>query len=663
MSLFAKLKPFVIGAPKDPYDKGIFHRLSLIAFFAWIGLGADGLSSSCYGPEEAFLSLGEHRYLSLFVALAVALTVFLISASYAHIIEQFPAGGGGYVVASKLLSPKLGMVSGCALLVDYVLTISISVASGSDALFSFLPANWHHFKLPFALTGVMALTVLNLRGVKESVIPLIPIFLTFLLTHLGAILYTVAFHIPELPILAKTAKNELLNSHLELGWLGTFFILMKAYSMGAGTYTGIEAVSNGVSILREPQVQTGKRTMLYMAISLAVTSAGLILAYLLFNVSATHGKTLNAVLFEAMTARWGKIGDIVVWITLFSEAMLLFVAAQAGFIDGPRVLANMSLDRWFPVRFAALSDRLVTQNGIIWMGMIAFIAMLLTRGSVKLLVVLYSINVFITFCLSQAGMVRHWWTSREPGWKYKGLINGTGFLLCAFILVSMVVLKFFEGGWVTVFITGVLVWIALSIRKEYEKTDHQLKHLNSLVEVAHSVIPQSSMSAPFNHQDKTAVVLVNGYNGLGLHTLLNIMRLFGHEFKNFVFLEVGIINAASFKGVNEIRNLKQSIALEVDRYVEFMTQQGYHAEGIVCYGLGVVEEVKKYIQGINQKYPNAVFFGGQLVFPEETWIERWLHNYTIFALQRVFYKKGVPFVILPIRVIDPQAACAEPSPL
>src|SRR5246500_101364 len=140
------LTDVIIGPPRDVRDPRIFHSLSLIACLAWIGLGSDGLSSSCYGPEEAFLALGPHQYLAVFLALLMALTVFIISASYSQTIDQFPTGGGGYVVATKLLGAYPGLVSGCALVVDYVLTISISIASGADAIFSFLPASALHFK-------------------------------------------------------------------------------------------------------------------------------------------------------------------------------------------------------------------------------------------------------------------------------------------------------------------------------------------------------------------------------------------------------------------------------------------------------------------------------------------------------------------------------------
>ena len=152
------LKTLVLGKSRDLSDQGIFHKLSLIAFFAWVGLGADGLSSSCYGPEESFKALNGHVYLSLLVAVATVVTVFIISASYSQIIELFPSGGGGYLVASKLLSPTAGVVSGCALLIDYALTITISVASGADALFSMLPS----YLLPYKLAVEALLSLIHI---------------------------------------------------------------------------------------------------------------------------------------------------------------------------------------------------------------------------------------------------------------------------------------------------------------------------------------------------------------------------------------------------------------------------------------------------------------------------------------------------------------------
>ncbi len=309
MSVFKRFKNLVMGNARSISDPGIFHKLSLVAFFAWVGLGADGLSSSCYGPEEAFLALGKHSSLSVFVALGTVVTIFVITASYRQIVELFPTGGGGYLVASKLISPPVGMISGCALLIDYLLTITLSVASGADALFSFLPEPMLQFKLPVAVAGVCLLIVLNLRGVKESVLPLVPIFILFIVTHAFAIIYATSANAMNIPELVRTTGQDIRATSAELGTLGMIFLVLRAYSMGAGTFTGIEAVSNGMPILRDPKVLTAKRTMNYMATSLALIVAGLMVAYLLLGVTACPRQDSERGAVRIDDERMGRGGD------------------------------------------------------------------------------------------------------------------------------------------------------------------------------------------------------------------------------------------------------------------------------------------------------------------------------------------------------------------
>lgn len=651
----ASLKALFIGRARELSDQRLFHKLSLIAVLAWVGLGADGLSSSCYGPEETFKALGTHSALSIFVALACVVTIATICASYRQIIELFPSGGGGYLVASKLLSPSAGVVSGSALLVDYVLTISISVASGADALFSVLPASWHSWKLAVACGGVAFLTLMNLRGVKESVLLWAPVFFLFVGTHALAILIAIFSHAGDLPFVMSSTTEQITRSHAQLGWLGMLALMLKAYSMGAGTYTGIEAVSNGLPILRGPRAATGKRTMTYMGVSLAVTVFGLLLAYLLYAVQPVEGKTLNAVLFEKITAAWpGSTGKWFVTISMMSATALLFIAAQAGFLDGPRVLANMALDRWFPSRFAALSDRFVTQKGILLMGGAALFVLLVTRGAVALLIVLYSINVFITFSLSQFGMVRHWWQNRAAAqdWRRKLAINGFGLCLTTFILVSTCVVKFTEGGWITLVITGALVAVAFAIKRHYARVGRQLQRLDEIVSATKQALTSAAEVQPgiCDPKAKTAVLFVNGFNGLGLHTLLQARRLFEGVFKNFLFVQVGVVDAGNFKGASEMERLREHLGVECGHYLNFMRRHGHGAEAMTTLGRDVVDEIAKLAPQITERFPDAVFFGGQLVFERETFVSRWLHNYTVFALQRRFYLLGLPFVTLPIRV-------------
>jgi amino acid transporter len=652
---FLVAKNLVIGRARNISEAGLSDQTTLIALLAWVGLGADGLSSSCYGPETAFLALGSHTYLSLFVALASILTIVVICASYSQIIEAFPSGGGGYLVASKLLSPTVGVVSGCALLGDYVLTIAISVASGTDALFSMLPMAWVPYKLAFSLGGVIFLTVLNLRGVKESVMLWVPVFFLFVASHAFAIIYAVTVHMGDMPDIAHGVSNDVQTATSQLGVFGVLVVILRAYSLGAGTYTGIEAVSNGLNVLREPRVRTGKTTMIYMGASLAIVVGGLLLAYLLYHVKPEEGKTLNAVLFEQMSRHWpSPLAHGFIFVALASSAVLLLIAAQTGFFGGPRVLANMAVDRWMPTRFATLSDRLVTQNGVIIMGLAALCVMISTRSSVNTIVVLYSINVFITFTLSQLGMVRHWWLERgrEPKWKRRLCINGFGLLLTGGILISLCAVKFFEGGWMTLLVTGILIAIAFWVKSHYKQTQVQLQRLNELVAAAtmDDTAPAAAAPPACETNGRTAVFLVNGFNGLGLHTLLAVIRMFPRVYQNFVFVQVGVVDAGNFKGAAEMENLREHSRREVERYAAYMRQRGFYAESVSGLGTDIVAEAAHLCEDVAVRFPNAQFFAGQLVFKDDSLLTRWLHNHTVFELQRRLYQFGRPMLILPIQV-------------
>ncbi len=665
-SFFEILKSIIIGKPKNPEDRSIFHKLSLIAFFAWVGLGADLFSSSCYGPEQSFRIVMQYPYLSLFIGIGIVITIFIISTSYSQIVELFPSGGGGYLVASKLLSPTMGVISGCALLVDYVLTISVSVASGADAIFSFFPLQFLQFKIYFSFFLILLLIVLNLRGIKESVSILMPIFAVFVITHIFLILYACFFHLTNFLGIVQSTGADIRKAGINLGTFGLLALLLKAYSMGAGTYTGIEAVSNGIPYLREPRVQTAKKTMVYMAMSLSFMALGLMIVYLLYNIKSVPGKTLNALAFESAMAGWPDLlKNIILFVTLFSEATLLFVAAQGGFMDGPRVLSNMAIDKWMPSRFTFLSDRLVTQFGILVMGGAALITLIITKGSVDILLILYSINVFITFNLSQLGMVRHWWISRktEKEWFKKLMINSVGLVLCLITLTSFIVIKFGEGGWVTLFITSFLVFFCIWVKSLYNKVRKDLNRLDSLlmaVENSEKLSQFSPENEPenkknFNFKDKTAVLFVSGYNGIGLHSLFGIQKFLGFDtFKNYVFVQIGIVDAANFKGVEEMDQLKKNLHKSTSIYEYLMRKYGYYTETFTAIGTDVVNEMLVLIPEISNKFPNAVYFGGQLVFPKQGFFKKFmtnlLHNNIVFTIQEELYYKGIPFVLLPIRV-------------
>jgi len=270
--------------------------------------------------------------------------------------------------------------------------------------------------------------------------------------------------------------------------------------------------------------------------------------------------------------------------------------------------------------------------------------------------VLYSINVFITFTLSQLGMVRHWWRERgaEPAWKKKLAVNGAGLLLTSFILASLTIVKFHDGGWATLLVTGLLVAAAFGIKRHYARITRRLRSLDAILPAAaasgRSLAEAPALETPLDPRARTAVIFVNGFNGLGLHTLLHAMRLFSGVFKNYVFVQVGVVDAGNFKGASEIERLREHIQSEAGRYADYMRQRGLRAEVRTAIGPDAIEEIERLAPEITARFPNAVFFGGQLVFERETFVTRWLHNHTVFALQRRFYLRGLPFVILPIRV-------------
>lgn len=652
-SFFHRLWRTLIGAPRGLGDKSLFHHLSLIPFLAWVGLGADGLSSSSYGPEEAFRAIAGHPYLAVLLALMTIVTVLVIAVAYSRIIEAFPSGGGGYLVATKLIGPRVGVVSGSALVVDYILTITISIAAAGDALFSFVPLHLHSWKLTVDAILLLGLTTLNLRGVRESVVALTPIFIIFVLTHLILIGYGIIGHAEELPVMSANICNGFSQGISNVGVFGLLLILLRAFSMGGGTYTGLEAVSNGLPIMREPRVPTAKRTMLYMASSLAFTAAGLLLCYLLWDVAHVPGKTMNAVLTERIAAHLPFSGAFI-FLTLFSEGTLLIVAAQTGFIDGPRVLANMAVDSWMPHRFSALSDRLTTQNGILLMCGAALSALIYTHGNVSAIVVMYSINVFLTFSLSMLGMLKHWLAQRRESqhWRRQAALFAVGLLLCVSILTVTVLEKFTEGGWMTVVVTGALVGLAFIVRKHYGMVYDKISELyqEDMVELAHVPAGEEVAVGPLDPSQPTAILLVGSYSGLGIHTMLNIFRMFPGYYKNLLFVTVGVVDSGLFKGEETVDALQEETEKMLARYLRLAKRLRIPCECDYELGTDAVNEAEKLCRRLHHEFPKATFFAGKIVFRRERWYQRLLHNETAFAIQRRLQWSGQTMVIIPAQV-------------
>ncbi len=644
-----KIRRTLIGKPRNIKDPSLFHKIALIPVLAWIGLGADGLSSASYGPEEAFKVLGQHTYLALALAVATALTVFIISYAYSRIIEYFPSGGGGYIVATHTLGEKAGVISGSALLVDYMLTITVSIVACGDAIFSFFPAAYQPFKTPFEVMAIVFLVIINLRGIKESVTMLAPIFAVFVLTHALLIGYGIVKHVPEIGAVATDLRAGFQGGLATIGLGGMALLFLRAFSMGGGTYTGIEAVSNGLQILREPRVQNGKKTMVYMSVSLALTAGGILVCYLLLGVSPVAGKTLNAVLAGEVFGGW-SFGGVLALVTIFTEGAILLVAAQAGFVDGPRVMGNMAVDYWFPHRFASLSSRLTMQNGVLLMGGAAILLLLYSRGRISTLIVMYSINVFLTFSLSQLGMSRFFIKNRrtDPHWKKHLPVHLLGLAVCLAILTVTVLEKFMHGGWLTIVITAAVVATCYLVKGHYNKVRRGVRELDDmLVAIPHK---GTYNAEPTDPREMTAVQLVGGYNGFGVHTFLSIIRGFPGLYKNFVFVSVAEVDAGAFKESESVGRLTGATKDGLKKYVETARKLGFPAESRFDTGIDVVETASALCERVAREFPRSTVFAGQTVFRRPGIVNRLLHNETAFAIQQELRWKGITTVILPIRI-------------
>jgi amino acid transporter len=487
-------------------------------------------------------------------------------------------------------------------------------------------------------------------------------------THAVLIAGSLGMHVTDLGSLTRDIGQGLASDvkHPDVGWLIVLGMFLKAYSLGAGTYTGIEAVSNSMAVMREPRVATARRTMLYMAISLAITAGGLMMAFLLYELELKKapeptsllalrehtGQTLNDLViswFSASALPPGLSHDLR-WVTVLSEAALLLVAAQAGFIGGPKCLATMAHDSWVPHWFGSLSERLASHNGILLIGFSALAALWLNEGDVSALLIMYSINVFLTFSLSMIGMTLFWHQQRakRQEWRKRVALFAFGTVLCVSILAVTIVFKFREGAWKTVLVTGVITCTALLINRYYGHVRQRLKGLDeSLGTIEIKGEPNLNPPDPEQH---TAVILVGGYSGLGVHTLLNSVRFVPNHFRNMIFISVGVVDSGNFKGAEEVEHLRAHTETSLEKYVDLARRLGFPSRAYLSIGTDVVDELEQVCRAVHRDFPRSVVFAGQLVFQRETWYGALLHNQTAYSLQRRLQWDGVPMVILPTRV-------------
>jgi hypothetical protein len=394
--------------------------------------------------------------------------------------------------------------------------------------------------------------------------------------------------------------------------------------------------------------------MFYMALSLSFTAGGIILLYLLWRVVPVEGQTLNAVTFRAILASTGWqspiVQDSLLWVVLALDGGLLLVAANTGFLGGPAVLANMAGDSWVPHQYRYLSTRLVTQRGVQLMGLAAFGILVVTGGRVALLVVLYSINVFLTFSLSLLGLCIYWWRARHDDWRWlhRIALSSLGLLVTGSILVVTLVEKFAEGGWMTVVITGVVIAFCLLNHAHYALVRRKIRAADEAL--GWIAYPEVSDPPPLEPHGHTAVFVVGSSRSGGAYALEWVRREFPGEFRNCIFMNVRTVDAHIYGGGEDLERIKRQATEVLTYFVAYCHHHGLAAKACLAFGTDPIEELTNLAEKIYSEFPHSIFFTSKLIFERDNWYIRQLHSEAALTMLRRLHLRNMPMVILPMKL-------------
>ena len=474
---FERLKAALVGAPL-PTSAHAEERLNNAEALAI--LSSDALSSVAYATQEIVLVLGMAgaaglAYTLPITGLIVALMV-IVAISYRQTIKAYPQGGGSYRVSHENLSDVTGLVAGAALSIDYVLTVAVSTAAGIAALTSYFPA-LGHYRVLLCLVALALLMVANLRGLRSSAQLLsLPTYVFMVAVFALVIGGLVRLAHGELSVLQAGQENLLMaeEHHVPVAQLGaalTPVLLMRAFSSGCAALTGIEAISDSVLAFRPTEWRNARRVLTVMVLMLAVMFSGIsVLAHQVGAVYQEHGPTL---LYQLGHAVFGN-GPLLLVLQL-ATLLILLLAANTAYADFPRLANFLAQDGYLPRQLTSLGDRLVFSNGILALSAFSGLLLVVFNGSVTRLIPLYAVGVFLSFTLSQAGMVVHWWKERGGGWRAKALVNGFGSLVTAVVTGVLLYSKFTQGAWLIVLAIPLLVSLFLTIKRHYVNVSRRLR--------------------------------------------------------------------------------------------------------------------------------------------------------------------------------------------
>jgi amino acid transporter len=503
----AKVRSVLFGRPLSIHEE-IGERLSKVKALAIFS--SDAISSSAYATEEILrvLVLAGAVALSSSIAISIAIAVLLalVALSYRQVCQAFPNGGGAYAVARSELTPLLGLIAAAALLIDYVMTVAVSTSSALDQLASLVPAAGD-YKVLIAVAVITLMTIANLRGLRESgnifAVPTY-VFVVLALGIVGLGLFNIAtgaaHALPRQPNAEAFGLEPLM-----------LLLILKAFASGSVALTGVEAIANGVPAFKKPEAKNAANTMAAMAVLLGVIFIGVSIVGYAYSVVPSVGGFPSVISLVA-GAVYGE-GSPLQGTFLVATMLILFLAANTSYNAFPRLAALLANDGYMPRQFSFRGDRLAYSWGIVLLAGVAALLVAVFGGTTTLLIPLYAVGVFVTFSLSQAGMVRHWLRVRGPAWWSRLAINGLGAIVTTIVLAIVVYEKFFGGAYLVVILIPILVGMMLFIHRQYRASAAQL----SISEDAVIPVPrrEDRVVVPVAGIDRTVVQAVNLGRSIG----------------------------------------------------------------------------------------------------------------------------------------------------
>jgi amino acid transporter len=599
MSFYPQVKEFFLGKslPTSAHSE---ERLTNAAALAV--LSSDALSSVAYATEEILLVLvaaGSGALgLSLPIAIAIIALLGIVVLSYRQTIRAYPQGGGSYIVARENLGLYPGLVAGGSLMIDYILTVTVSISAGTAALTSAIPALQSHTVL-LCLIFIFLIMLANLRGVKESgqifMVPTYAFIVSiFLLIGIGLFKYStgqVAVEYPSLPVTEG---------------ISVFFIL-RAFSAGCTALTGVEAISDGVLAFKPPESKNARLTLLYLGVILGFMFVGITYLANIYHIVPGEGQTVVSLLGRAILGT-GPVYYFLQVVTL----LVLMLAANTSYADFPRLCYFLARDGFLPRQLSLLGDRLVYSNGIILLSTCAGILAIIFKGQVNAIIPLYAVGVFTSFTLSQAGMVRHWFQGQTRNWRASAIMNALGAFATLIVLLVIISTKFLLGAWLVVVAIPLLVTLFAVIHQHYQYVAQRL----SIQELA----PRSYISVPKPEIITHPAVVVVGQLNRGTVEALDYARTIADE---IVAVHVDIGSTDRQKLQEKWQNLESDIPLEI-------IDSPYRS---------VIEPIVDFIGQFQESRPGVFTTIIIPVFVPRNWWDSILHNQTTLFLKTALRAK------------------------